>query len=175
MCWSSDTLPARLLRRLVLEGFEECDVRGRSDENYMQLAIGDLLGAVLASSDLLSYSSHSEKIFIRVCNIVKAQFFDPDICPREVAREAGISLRYLQKLFTARGTTCSGFIQSLRLDHAARLLGVRALSNSGQPLAEIAYACGFQDYGYFTRTYRTGSDVRRAPRLDVIRTSHSGS
>jgi AraC-like DNA-binding protein len=71
-----------------------------------------------------------------------------------VAREAGISLRYLQKLFTERGTTCSRFIQSLRLDHAARLLNRRKLTKSGQMLTEIAYASGFHDYAHFSRTFR---------------------
>ncbi len=169
VCWGSDALAARLLRRLVLDGVDECDVPCKADENYMQLAIGDLLGALLTSSDLLSYSSHSDKVFTRVCNIVKSQFADPEISPREVASEAGISLRYLQKLFTARGTTCSGFIQSLRLDHAARLLlRIRAMNNSGQPLSEIAYACGFQEYAYFARTFRQrfGRSPGAAPECD---------
>jgi AraC family transcriptional activator of tynA and feaB len=120
----------------------------------MQLAICDLVGTLLASSDLLSFSSHIEKMFARVCNIVKGHFSDPDIRPCDVASEAGISLRYLQKLFTARGTTCSRFIQSLRLDQAARLLRLRKSTNSGQPLVEIAYVCGFQDYPHFARTFR---------------------
>ncbi len=42
--------------------------------------------------------------------------------PCDVAAEARISLRYLQKLFTMRNSTCGHFIHSLRLDHAARLL-----------------------------------------------------
>jgi AraC-like DNA-binding protein len=44
----------------------------------------------------------------------------------DVAAEAGISLRYLQKLFTQSGSTCSGFIDSLRLDKAGRLLRRRS-------------------------------------------------
>jgi AraC-like DNA-binding protein len=71
-----------------------------------------------------------------------------------VAAEAGISLRYLQKLFTERGSTCSEFIYSLRLDHAARLLQRRALLGTSQPLSDIAYACGFSDYTHFARKFR---------------------
>jgi AraC family transcriptional regulator, positive regulator of tynA and feaB len=153
LCWHGDTLPIRLLSRLILD-VEESGVSGVSAEYYMQLAICDLLGVLLASSDLLSYSSYSAKLFARVCNIVNSNFSNPDIRPSHVASEAGISLRYLQRLFTARGTTCGRFIQSLRLDHALRLLHLRKLTNSDQPLAEIAYACGFQDYTYFARTFR---------------------
>jgi AraC family transcriptional activator of tynA and feaB len=70
-----------------------------------------------------------------------------------VASKAGISLRDLQKLFTARGTTCGRFIPSLRLDHAARLLSRRKLAKSRQPLTEIAYACAFRDTAHFSRTF----------------------
>jgi AraC-like DNA-binding protein len=152
--WRNDTPAVRLLSRLVLDAPEQCDDSCASAERYMQLAICDLLGAMLASSDLLTYCTHNEKMFRRVTNIVKNNFTDPGIRPRDVANEAGISLRYLQKLFTARGTTCSGFIQSLRVEHAARLVQFMNLTKSGQPLSEIAYACGFQDYAHFTRAFR---------------------
>jgi AraC family transcriptional regulator, positive regulator of tynA and feaB len=71
---------------------------------------------------------------------------DPDFGPCEVAAEAGISLRYVQKLFKERGSTCNEFIYSVRLDHAARLLQRRALLGPGQPLSEVAYGRGFRDY-----------------------------
>jgi AraC family transcriptional regulator, positive regulator of tynA and feaB len=93
-------------------------------------------------------------LFARIRGLVKDGFADPDFGPREVAAVAGISLRYLQKLFTAHGSTCSEFIYSLRLDHAARLLHRRASLGTGQPLSEIAYACGFRDYTHFARKFR---------------------
>jgi AraC family transcriptional regulator, positive regulator of tynA and feaB len=94
-------------------------------------------------------------LFGRIRGVIKDGFADPDFGPREVAAGAGISLRYLQKLFTARGATCSEFIYSLRLEHAARLLHRRASLATGQPLSEIAYACGFRDYKiHFARKFR---------------------
>jgi AraC family transcriptional regulator, positive regulator of tynA and feaB len=81
-------------------------------------------------------------------------FSDPDFGPVEVAAEAGVSLRYVQKLLTERGTTCSEFIYSSRLDHAAHLLHRRALLGTGEPLSEIAYACGFRDYAHFARRFQ---------------------
>jgi AraC family transcriptional activator of tynA and feaB len=99
-------------------------------------------------------SRHTDKLFARVCGIIKDRFADPDISPSEVAAEMGISLRYLQSLFTDHGSTCSHYISSLRLDHAAHLIGRRASMKTGQPLAEVAYACGFRDYTYFARGFR---------------------
>src|ERR1700720_1115152 len=120
----------------------------------MQLAVFDLLGALLAPSDPSHASGHADRLFARIRGVVKDGFADPDFSPREVAAEAGISFRYLQKLFTARGLTCSDFIYSLRLDHAARLLHRRASLARNQPLSEIAYACGFRDYTHFARRFR---------------------
>ena len=120
----------------------------------MQLAVYDLVGALFAPSDAWPVSRHADKLFTRIRGVIKNGFADPDFGPGEVAAEAGISLRYLQKLFTERGSTCSEFIYSLRLDHAARLLHRRASLGTGQPLSEIAYACGFRDYTHFARKFR---------------------
>jgi AraC family transcriptional regulator, positive regulator of tynA and feaB len=123
-------------------------------DSYMRLAVYDLLGALFAPPDPLPVSRHADRLFARIRDVIKDGFADADFGAREVAAAAGISLRYLQKLFTARGSTCSEFIYSLRLDHAARLLNRRASLAASQPLSEIAYACGFRDYTHFARRFR---------------------
>jgi len=126
----------------------------RSPANlYTQLAVYDLVGALFAPSDPRSLTRGSDKLFQRICGVIKDGFSDPDFGPVEVAAEAGLSLRYVQKLLTERGTTCSEFIYSSRLDHAAHLLHRRALLGTGEPLSEIAYACGFRDYAHFARRF----------------------
>jgi len=120
----------------------------------MQLAVYDLVGALFAPTEPSSASRHADKLFARIRGIIKDGCADPDFGPHDAAAEAGISLRYLQKLFTERGTTCGEFIYSHRLDHAAHLLHRRALMGTGQPLSEIAYACGFRDYAHFARRFR---------------------
>ena len=120
----------------------------------MQLAVYDLLGALFVPSESRPVSRHTDKLFARIRGIIANRFADPDFGPSEVAAEAGISLRYVQKLFTEHGSTFSHFVYSLRLDHAARLVSRRASLGRGQPLSEIAYACGFRDYAHFARKFR---------------------
>jgi AraC-like DNA-binding protein len=91
---------------------------------------------------------------MRVRGVIKDGFVDPDLDPFEVAIRAGISLRYLQKLFTERGSTCSEFIYSFRLDYAAHLLQRQSALGASQALREIAYASGFRDYSHFARRFR---------------------
>jgi len=144
----------RLLFHLIQDGVNGWGPACASAEPYMQLAIYDLLGALFATPDLPAVSSHADKLFKHICSIIKERFADPDLNPSQVATEAGISLRYLQKLFTVRNSSCTHFILSVRLDHAGRLLHRRALLNTRQPISQIAYASGFNDPTHFARQFR---------------------
>jgi AraC-like DNA-binding protein len=119
----------------------------------MQFAVYDLVGALFALTDPRPVSRSADKLFARIRGAIKDGFPDPDFGPVEVAAEAGISLRYVQRLLTERGTTCGELIYSNRLDHAAHLLHRRALFGTGRPLSQIAYACGFRDYAHFARRF----------------------
>ncbi len=152
-CGRRQAQAARLLCQLALDPVSNAEPACASADEFMRLAVYDLLGALFAPPAPLC-SRHTDKLFVRVCSIIKDRFADPDISPCEVAAEMGISLRYLQKLFTIRGSTCGDYISSLRLDHAAHLIERRALMKTGQPLSDIAYACGFRDYTYFARRFR---------------------
>jgi AraC family transcriptional activator of tynA and feaB len=142
----------RLLFNLIREA--DTEAAFSAADPYMQLAIYDLVAALFASSDPSPFLCSTDKLFTRICDVIKNAFSDPDFGPHDAAVAAGVSLRYVQKLFTARGTTCSEFIYSLRLDHAGYLLRRRAVLGPGQPLSEIAYACGFRDYPHFARRFR---------------------
>lgn len=149
---SRGTRTARLLFDFIRDA--ETESAFSFGNSYMQLAVYDLVGALFVPSDPWPISRSTDKLFARIRSLIKDGCSDPDFGPVEVAAAAGISLRYVQKLFTGRGTTCSEFIYSVRLDHAARQLHRRGLLGSGQPLGEIAYACGFRDYAHFARKFR---------------------
>lgn len=153
---SRGTLAGRLVSQLVAEVVKGEHSALTPGDAYMQMAVYDLFCAVFARPDreLRSGSPHTEKLFEQVCCVIRDRITDPDLAPANVAAEAGISLRYLQKLFTPKGTTCVHFIHSLRLDHAARLLHRRSMFGNKQPLSEIAFASGFRDYTFFARKFR---------------------
>jgi AraC family transcriptional regulator, positive regulator of tynA and feaB len=150
----SGAAAARPLRQLLQDAVEDEQSISVSAKAYMRFAFYDLLGALFAPSDPEDTSVHTDRLFARICGIIKDHFADPDFGPCEAAVEAGISVRYLQKLFTARNSTCSHFIHSVRLDHAARLLERRSFLKTSQPISEIAYASGFGDYTNFIRKFR---------------------
>jgi AraC family transcriptional regulator, positive regulator of tynA and feaB len=153
-CRRSGVPAARLLYELVLEALKGNGSACAPVDTYMQLAVYNLLGALFAPPDPPPSSRRAQKLFMRIRGLIKDRFADPDFGPPEAASETGISLRYLQKLFTQRGFTCTEFIYSLRLNHAARLLDRRKLLDIGEPISAIAYACGFRDYTHFARKFR---------------------
>ena len=143
------------ISRLLFDLIRDADTESTPSfaDPYMQLAVYDLVGALFAPPNPQPISRATDKLITRITGAIKDGFPDPDFGPVEVAAEAGISLRYVQRLLTERGTTCGELIYSHRLDHAAHLLHRRALFGTGQPLSEIAYACGFRDYAHFARRF----------------------
>ena len=154
-CRRSGTPAGHFLHEVVLDALDGGESACPPVDSFMQLAIYDLLGALFAPPDPPPPSSRAaNKLFMHICGLIKDRFADPDFGPPQAAAAAGISLRYLQKLFTQRGSTCTEFIYSLRLNEAARLLDRRKLLSIRPPISAIAYACGFRDYTHFARKFR---------------------
>jgi AraC family transcriptional activator of tynA and feaB len=162
---------ARPLLQLLQDDGENEQSISVSADAYMRLACYDLLGALFASSDSAPASLHTDRLFARICDIIKAHFADPDFSPCDVAVEAGISLRYLQKLFTVRNSTCRNFIISVRLDRAADMLKRRSLLKTSQPISEIAHASGFGDYTNFVRKFRRRFGHNPGSHLEIVQSS----
>ena len=152
-CRGRGASAARALNQII-QDYDEEELKSSTNGDYMRLALYDLLGGLFAPVNLITRRSYTDKLFARICDIIKLQFTDPDFGPSQIAIELRISLRYLQKLFSERNLTCSHYINSLRLDHAATLLERRSLLKTDQPSTEIAYASGFRDYTAFTRQFR---------------------
>jgi AraC family transcriptional regulator, positive regulator of tynA and feaB len=148
----SDCLAARLLLQVFQSarrapGFQDC-------EPGVDIIVYDLVRALFELTNRVPVSPHSDRLFQRVCRSVERHFADPNVGPAEIAAEVGISLRYLQKLFTRRGTTCGQHIRSVRLSRAFRLLAGRTEAKGGPSICETAWASGYRDLSHFHRVFR---------------------
>jgi hypothetical protein len=83
------TLAGRLLFDLIQEADRSEGSAFSPADSYMQLAVYDLVGALFAPSDPWPVSRHADKLFARICGVIKDGFSDPDFGPVEVAAEAG--------------------------------------------------------------------------------------
>ena len=154
---SGDELAKQVLSTLLARAVAEPSPTDRqSDSFYFDCAMLDLVGACFAADQKFgpSQTTQSNLLFARVCDIVRRRFKDPGLSARGVAEEAGISPRYLQKLFAGRETSCMHFIASCRLDHAEHLLRRRKALETRLSIGEIAQLSGFRDVAHFSRAFR---------------------
>ncbi|MDE2357106.1 MAG: helix-turn-helix domain-containing protein [Alphaproteobacteria bacterium] len=86
----------------------------------------------------------------RALAVIDARLCDPDLGSAGLACELGVSIRTVQNLFAAMGTTPGGYILSRRLARASELLTV----NPQASITEIAFDLGFSESGYFARCFR---------------------
>ncbi|HLH91164.1 MAG TPA: AraC family transcriptional regulator [Xanthobacteraceae bacterium] len=83
---------------------------------------------------------------------IGARFADPGFSVGVAARKVGISVRSVQELLHATGTTFAERILELRLQKARRMLADRR--NDHLRLNEVALDCGFNEVTYFHRCFR---------------------
>lgn len=86
---------------------------------------------------------------LKALTLLEARIDTP--CPREdLAAAAGVSLRQLERLFTAHlGRSIQEAAMEIRLDAAAH-----RLRSTDLPVTAIAYDCGFASVAHFSRRFR---------------------
>ena len=104
-------------------------------------------------------------LFARARRSIDRRLSDPEFDPRQLARDVGVSLRYLQVVLAERGTSPMREIIQRRTALAMRLL--REPANAHRTITEIALSCGFCDVTHFGRlivaaTGRTPREWRRS-------------
>lgn len=93
----------------------------------------------------------------RICQTIETLLSDPNLTPGRVAEEHGVSLRYLQKLFTLSGKTFSNYVRTRRLERChAELVSPLYADLS---ITEICYRWGFNASAHFSRAFRAHYDI----------------
>jgi AraC family L-rhamnose operon regulatory protein RhaS len=82
-------------------------------------------------------------------------FTKEDVTTAEIAERSYVSEVYFRKLFKKDfGITPKQYLVNLRIKHAEKLIGTGYYS-----LQEVAFACGFNDYKYFTVEFKKHTGV----------------
>ncbi len=88
----------------------------------------------------------------RICQTIETLLSDPNLSPGRIAEEHGVSLRYLQKLFTMSGKTFSNYVRMRRLERCRAELVSPLYANLS--ITEICYRWGFNASAHFSRAFR---------------------
>ncbi|GAA0840816.1 helix-turn-helix domain-containing protein [Streptosporangium amethystogenes subsp. fukuiense] len=133
-----------------------------ADETALSGITLDLVAATLAhrldASDALTPETHLQVLLQRIDHFIELRLSDPELSPEVIAAAHHISLRYLHRLFQARGgPTVRAHIRQARLERCRRDLTDPRLD--GLPLHMIAARWGFGDRTHFSRLFRSAYGV----------------
>jgi AraC-like DNA-binding protein len=110
----------------------------------------NMLGLSHDSAALTSASADS--IVWRARDAISQHIDDTNLNPAALAAQVKVSLRRLQEVFKAQGTTPSYCIWEMRLEYARNLLS--AQQNQQDSITTLAYRAGFSDLAHFSRRFR---------------------
>ncbi len=148
-------------------------VRSTTAERLATTSI-DLVIAAL--SDMLEQQPlHSGSgrtlLLYRAKTMIDDHLSDPSLTIERIARDLGISRRYLTELFQAEGTSVCKWMWQRRLEKARAALSSHHLA--GQSISVIAFDCGFSDMSHFCHRFRqafsvTPTEFRRAHAWNML-------
>jgi AraC-like DNA-binding protein len=125
------------------------------------------LGAEGDARELVEQRSVGAVRRAAILRMIENSMGDTKLSGTTIARQLGITPRYLRLLLEETGRTFSEHLLEKRLEHAVALL--RDPRRRNLKVSAIAFACGFGDLSYFNRAFRrrfgeTPSDMRETAR-----------
>jgi AraC-like DNA-binding protein len=115
-----------------------------------------LIAATWCGLELQAGSGHHPRaarpIVHMVQNYILTHLSSAQLAPEAIARNHGISVRHLHRLFKATGTSLAHWIRRCRLDRcAADLLDA---GQTNERVTQIAFNWGFNDSAHFSRVFK---------------------
>lgn len=167
------TVAGQAARALVRSLVTNLDSLEQPDASAGEIALIELLASAMLGElrapegDLSSVQAGH---FRRIAAAIDRVLSDPDLHPSRIARDEGISTRYLQRLFEIRGESFSDYVRQQRLLRCRTdLLNP---DHDGDSIASIGLRWGFRDQAHFSRAFgatfgATPSEMRRLRGTDA--------
>jgi AraC-like DNA-binding protein len=141
-------LVSRLVRALYSENAESFPDIGLS----LGAAMLDLIAEAESEDGARALTTRSnDQLLRRIRMIVLENLTDPDMSVSRIAEKAGISVRYIHRVFGTSGTTLSKWIENERLERAFQTL--KNPNHRHRTVQDIAFSIGFNDSGYFSQRF----------------------
>lgn len=127
---------------------EQADI-GAGETALVELLASAVLGTIKAPEGDLSAVQAAH--FRRVALAIDRRLAEVDLHPADIAREEGMSPRYLHKLFAQRGESFLEYLKAQRLERCrADLLDP---NYDAESISSIGQRWGFRDQAHFSRSF----------------------
>ena len=152
----ADTSAARIFSRMLFSLAGAFDEMQTSELRPIELSLAEfLISAILAESGetaLGGAAAIKAAHVTRICQNLESYLGDPALDTKYAAAREGVSVRYLQKLFSSSGMTFGTYIRSRRLERCREDLVNPAYANAS--ITEICFRWGFSSSAHFSRAFR---------------------
>lgn len=145
--------PVAALAGRMLHGVAQLGDLSEESPAAKRLA-GSLLDVIVAGLEItLAEGKGLDK---RRCTLLRAKEYmtgrldDSELDAEAVANALGMSIRTLNRLFAAEGTTTMRWLWQERLQTSYRII----LEGQAGKLSEVALACGFMNFSHFSHAFR---------------------
>lgn len=158
-------LAARPVMRMLASSL---DILEQADLSTGELTVTEFVASALLVESRAPNTGMTEVQalhFRRVAAAIDRNLSDPDLTPADIARQEGMSVRYLQRLFQLRDDNFSAYLRAQRLERCrADLVDP---NHAQESIAAIGMRWGFRDQAYFSRAFSAAygispSELRRS-------------
>jgi len=140
---------AMLSNRLIMEASRQHGLSNQESDATLEAIVSLLRPAITHSEE--EVDPH-EKAFRKTLAFIDQHIRAEDLCPELLAREVGVSVRGLYRMFAKKGLVVAQYIKNRRLDFCAETL---RQSGPEQKLSALGYSWGFSDSSYFSTAFKS--------------------
>ena len=140
---------AMLSHRLILDAAQQDTLSLPESEATLEAIVSLLRPAISQTED--SNDLH-ERVFRKTLECIDENIRSEDLCPEWLAREVGMSVRGLYRIFAKKGLVVAKYIKNRRLDLCAQSL---RQSHTEEKLSVLGYSWGFSDSSYFSTAFKS--------------------
>ncbi|MBD3760397.1 helix-turn-helix domain-containing protein [Rhizorhabdus sp.] len=145
-----------IFRRLLESTAEELETLDADQLRPVEIAVIEFLVASLAASGGTRARGGADgaraALLHRILQRMEMMLGDPELSIGSLASDAGISPRYLRRLFAAEGMNFAATMKARRLERCHADLTSPLHAQIG--ISEIAFRWGFNDAAHFSRSFR---------------------
>lgn len=145
---SARTPLAVMANQMVLDTRQQDGLDVQESEAVLDALMSLLLPGIGARD---SGTDNQERQFRKTLAYIDQHLGAEELCPELIARDVGVSLRGLYRMFSKRGLVVAQYIKHRRLDLCAQAL---RHAPAEQKLATLCYAWGFCDSSYFSSAFK---------------------
>lgn len=145
--------PGATLFRLATSMYDEADAMSVEEGSFAIEAYLDILrSCVTRPESAPTRLDHCAQLRPRVEHFIEMHLPEPSLSPALIAASAGISVRHLHRIFTAKGCTVTAWIRERRLERSRTDLADPRLRERN--ITDIALFWGFSDSAHFSHRFK---------------------